>query len=139
MPNLDEMKDKANQAAEDMKNRSGQQSGQPSQSGQPGQPGQSGQPSQSGQPGQPGQSGQQPGQPGQSGQQPAHYGQQTGQQTIEGESDEDDMPQEKKPGMMDEAKKRMDANEDGKFDADDLKKMGQDGVSKVKGMFNKKD
>ncbi|MBR7826218.1 hypothetical protein KDK95_07890 [Actinospica sp. MGRD01-02] len=38
---------------------------------------------------------------------------------------------------MDEGKKRMDANGDGNFDDDDVKKMGEDAVNKVKGLFKK--
>ena len=36
-----------------------------------------------------------------------------------------------------QAKKKMDRNSDGKVDADDAKKMGEDAVNKVKGLFKK--
>ncbi|HTJ67328.1 MAG TPA: hypothetical protein VL551_07365 [Actinospica sp.] len=38
---------------------------------------------------------------------------------------------------MDKAKQKMDRTGDGKFDADDVKKMGEDAVNKVKGLFKK--
>lgn len=79
MPNLDEMKDKAQQAAQNM-----QQDAQ--------------------------------------GQQP---------------TDEAAGTEQKKPGMMDQAKKKLDADQDGDFDMDDVKKMGGDAVDKVKGLFKK--
>jgi ElaB/YqjD/DUF883 family membrane-anchored ribosome-binding protein len=44
---------------------------------------------------------------------------------------------DKSGGMMDEAKKKMDRTGDGKFDAEDVKKMGEDAVNKVKGLFKK--
>jgi len=44
---------------------------------------------------------------------------------------------DKASGMMDEAKGKMDVTGDGKFNADDVKKMGEDAVSKVKGLFKK--
>jgi ElaB/YqjD/DUF883 family membrane-anchored ribosome-binding protein len=45
--------------------------------------------------------------------------------------------QDKASGAMDGVKKKMDANGDGKFDTDDVKKMGEDAVNKVKGLFKK--
>ncbi len=36
-----------------------------------------------------------------------------------------------------QAKKKMDRNNDGKVDKDDAKRMGEDAVNKVKGLFKK--
>lgn len=80
MPNLDEMKDKAQQAGQNM-------------------------------------------------QQDAQQGQQS--------TDEASGTEQKKPGMMDQAKQKLDADQDGDFDMDDVKKMGGDAVDKVKGLFKK--
>jgi hypothetical protein len=44
---------------------------------------------------------------------------------------------DKASGMADGAKSKLDANGDGKFDGDDVKKMGEDAVNKVKGLFKK--
>jgi hypothetical protein len=44
---------------------------------------------------------------------------------------------DKASGGMNGVKSKMDANGDGKFDADDVKKMGEDAVNKVKGLFKK--
>lgn len=44
---------------------------------------------------------------------------------------------DKSGSKMDEAKKKMDRDDDGDFDMEDVKKMGEDAVSKVKGMFKK--
>ena len=44
---------------------------------------------------------------------------------------------EKSGGVADQAKKKMDRNKDGKVDADDAKRMGEDAVNKVKGLFKK--
>jgi len=59
-------------------------------------------------------------------------GQAQGQGQDQGQSVKD-----KASGMMDEAKGKMDVTGDGKFNADDVKKMGEDAVSKVKGLFKK--
>jgi hypothetical protein len=56
----------------------------------------------------------------------------TGQTQQQGEAAKD-----KASGAMDGAKSKLDANGDGKFDADDVKKMGEDAVNKVKGLFKK--
>ena len=45
--------------------------------------------------------------------------------------------QQQGQSMMDKAKQKMDATGDGKFDAEDVKKMGEDAVNKVKGLFKK--
>jgi hypothetical protein len=45
--------------------------------------------------------------------------------------------QDKQPGKMDQAKKKMDVTGDGKVNAEDAKKMGGDAVNKVKGLFKK--
>jgi ElaB/YqjD/DUF883 family membrane-anchored ribosome-binding protein len=58
--------------------------------------------------------------------------QEQGQAEQQGESMKD-----KAGGMMDETKKKMDRTGDGKFDAEDVKKMGEDAVNKVKGLFKK--
>ena len=58
--------------------------------------------------------------------------QEQGQAEQQGEAMKD-----KTGGMMDEAKKKMDRTGDGKFDAEDVKKMGEDAVNKVKGLFKK--
>jgi hypothetical protein len=60
-----------------------------------------------------------------------HAGRQ-GQTQQQGEAAKD-----KASGAMDGVKSKMDANGDGKFDADDVKKMGEDAVNKVKGLFKK--
>lgn len=60
-------------------------------------------------------------------------GQDQGQQDQQGQS----MKDKAMGKAMDEGKKRMDANGDGKFDGDDVKKMGEDAVNKVKGLFKK--
>ena len=44
---------------------------------------------------------------------------------------------DKAAGMMDDVKGKMDVTGDGKFDADDVKKMGEGAVNKVKGLFKK--
>jgi hypothetical protein len=44
---------------------------------------------------------------------------------------------DKAAGMMDEAKKKMDSNQDGKVDAEDVKKIGEEAVNKVRGLFKK--
>ena len=44
---------------------------------------------------------------------------------------------DKASGMMDDVKGKMDVTGDGKFDGDDVKKMGEDAVNKVKGLFKK--
>ncbi len=44
---------------------------------------------------------------------------------------------DKASGTMGDAKKKMDTNADGKVDAEDMKKMGEDAVNKVKGLFKK--
>jgi hypothetical protein len=44
---------------------------------------------------------------------------------------------DKASGVMDDAKGKMDVNGDGKFDGDDVKKIGEDAVNKVKGLFKK--
>jgi hypothetical protein len=44
---------------------------------------------------------------------------------------------DKASGMMDDAKTKADVTGDGKFNADDVKKMGEDAVNKVKGLFKK--
>jgi ElaB/YqjD/DUF883 family membrane-anchored ribosome-binding protein len=56
----------------------------------------------------------------------------TGQTQQQGEEAKD-----KASGAMDGVKSKLDANGDGKFDADDVKKMGEDAVNKVKGLFKK--
>lgn len=79
MPNLDEMKDKADQAAENMK-----------------------------------------------------------QDHTDEAADTEQQPQQDKSGnMMDQVKKKMDSDQDGDFDMDDVKKMSGDAVGKVKGLFKK--
>jgi hypothetical protein len=45
--------------------------------------------------------------------------------------------QDKSGSAMDQAKKKMDRTGDGKVDMDDAKKMGEDAVDKVKGLFKK--
>jgi hypothetical protein len=45
--------------------------------------------------------------------------------------------EEQGQSMMDKAKQKMDRTGDGKFDAEDVKKMGEDAVNKVKGLFKK--
>ncbi|WP_034267901.1 hypothetical protein [Actinospica robiniae] len=42
-----------------------------------------------------------------------------------------------KDKMMDQAKKRMDTDQDGKVDSDEAKKSAGDAVNKVKGLFKK--
>lgn len=44
---------------------------------------------------------------------------------------------DKASGMLNDAKGKMDATGDGKFDGDDVKKLGEDAVNKVKGLFKK--
>jgi ElaB/YqjD/DUF883 family membrane-anchored ribosome-binding protein len=59
-------------------------------------------------------------------------------QDAEGQSQQQgEAAKDKASGAMDGVKKKMDANGDGKFDADDVKKIGEDAVNKVKGLFKK--
>lgn len=62
-------------------------------------------------------------------------------QAEEAAQQEQGQAQQQGQGMkdkaMDQAKKKMDVNQDGKFDAEDVKKMGEDAVNKVKGLFKK--
>ena len=53
------------------------------------------------------------------------------------EQDENESTKDKAGNMMDDVKKKMDVTGDGKVGADDVKKMGEDAVNKVKGMFKK--
>ena len=55
-----------------------------------------------------------------------------GQAEQQGQSAKD-----KASGAMNDVKSKLDANGDGKFDANDVKKMGEDAVNKVKGLFKK--
>ena len=59
------------------------------------------------------------------------------QQDQDQSGDESQSAKDKASGMMDDAKKKMDSNADGKVDAEDMKKMGEDAVNKVKGLFKK--
>ncbi len=59
------------------------------------------------------------------------------QQAQQQGGDKSQAMKDKASGAMDEAKKKMDSNGDGKFDSDDMKKMGEDAVNKVKGLFKK--
>jgi hypothetical protein len=62
---------------------------------------------------------------------------QAGQNMQDQAGEATDAAQEKSGSMMDDVKKKMDSNGDGKFDAEDIKKMGTDAVGKVKGLFKK--
>jgi len=62
----------------------------------------------------------------------AEAGQTADQADQQGQSMKD-----KAAGAMDDAKSKMDVTGDGKFNADDVKKMGEDAVNKVKGLFKK--
>ena len=61
-------------------------------------------------------------------------GQAQGQDQAQGQGQS---MKDKATGMMDEAKGKMDVTGDGKVNADDVKKMGEDAVNKVKGLFKR--
>ncbi|MBR7832254.1 hypothetical protein KDL01_03230 [Actinospica durhamensis] len=62
---------------------------------------------------------------------------QAAQQAQDQDGDKSQSMKDKASGAMDQAKKKMDSNADGKVDAEDMKKMGEDAVNKVKGLFKK--
>jgi hypothetical protein len=63
--------------------------------------------------------------------------QQEGEQAQDQAEDKGQSAKDKSSSMMNDAKSKMDVTGDGKFNADDVKKMGEDAVSKVKGLFKK--
>lgn len=66
-----------------------------------------------------------------------HQAQEDEQQAQEQAGQQGQSMKDKSGNVMDEAKKKMDRTGDGKFDAEDVKKMGEDAVNKVKGLFKK--
>lgn len=59
-------------------------------------------------------------------------------QDLQNDLEQDDESVEDKSGSkMDAVKKKMDRDGDDDFDMEDVKKMGEDAVGKVKGMFKK--
>ena len=59
------------------------------------------------------------------------------QDMLDETEQQDESTQSPAGGKMDDIKKKMDRTGDDDFDMEDVKKMGEDAVNKVKGMFKK--